>query len=223
MSVIHEVRLVRSYTTSTNSYLLLVFFEGLQCHFLSSHPCSIPGRGIGAFLLSNADLVSSAGLLLSVTLLDGTSCFLPGVVKLALAPLLSGWSNLPTSTRRASGVMCSSRETTTEPSATCQPSRNAMVRRCDLPKRGTQHKSSDKLFVNKRPPSRRRRKFTRLLERPLHTDPKTPRLSTKQSTRRFPRPRSTSPRMNEADEGFQFKKVDVLRVPKTVREAFNPR
>ena len=35
----------------------------------------------------------------------------------------------------------------------------------------------------------------RVLERPLRTDPRTTRLSTKQSTRRFPRPRSTSPQM----------------------------
>ena len=101
MEVIHEVRLPYAFvlfTTSTHSYLLSVFFEK-GCSAPSSRHILTPfWSGMGAFLLSNANFVSSAGSLLSVTMLDGIPCFSRRHCKLALAPLLSGSSNLSTST-----------------------------------------------------------------------------------------------------------------------------
>ena len=217
----------RSFFYHINPLQLTVGFslKGLQCPFLSSHPSLIPGRGwrismikrklrFFCWLAAFSDDARWDSLFFSQAFQTGSG---------ALAKWREQSANFDLSFRKSfwGDVQLSRKQRESgPPHADRVETRWCVARIC--PRGHPNTNRATNLFANKRPPSRRRWKFTRwLLERPLHTDPRTTRLSTNQSTRRFPRPRVRWP-SNEADEGFEFKKVSVLRVPKTIREAFTP-
>ena len=154
---------------------------------------------MGATLLPDAVLVSFAGAVLSVTVSDGTFCFSRRRRSAALAPSLSGLSNLSTSTSapgRTSEVTRSGGRNSGERSATFQSSESATKRRWDLSRRvpNTSRETSCLQAGGSRSDGDGSSDIgcwnvpCTLIRERLG-------CRTKQSTRRFPRPRSTSPRM----------------------------